>query len=145
MHVIIRALLLLLLVAVPSWAQPTPVTVSWELAALPVGTGGAPQLAVLWLTPAPGYKAYANDPGQSGMPTRARVRLTPTGQNLPVLYPPGKSGPDLYEKDKTVNEPVQFYVTSKSRVPYELVINEVRKDTLVGYLSMPKVKLTAQR
>lgn len=103
MHVIIRVLALLLLVAAPSWAQPTPVTVSWELAALPVGTGGAQQMAVLWLTPAPGYKAYANDPGQSGMPTRAQVRLTPTGQNLPVLYPPGKSGPDLYEKDKTVN------------------------------------------
>lgn len=51
----------------------------------------------------------------------------------------------IEKKDKTVNEPVQFYVTSKSRVPYELVINEVRKDTLVGYLSMPKVKLTAQR
>ena len=51
----------------------------------------------------------------------------------------------IEKKDKTVNEPVQFYVTSKSRVPYELVINEVRKDTVVGYLSMPKVKLTAQR
>jgi ABC-type transporter Mla subunit MlaD len=51
----------------------------------------------------------------------------------------------IEKKDKTVNEPVQFYVSSKSRVPYELVINEVRKDTVVGYLSMPKVKLTAQR
>ena len=49
------------------------------------------------------------------------------------------------KKDKTVNEPVQFYVVSKSRVPYELVINEVKKDTVVGYLSMPKVKMTAQR
>jgi septal ring factor EnvC (AmiA/AmiB activator) len=49
------------------------------------------------------------------------------------------------KKDKTVNEPVQFYVLSRARVPYELVINEVRKDTLVGYLAMPKVKMTAQR
>jgi small-conductance mechanosensitive channel len=49
------------------------------------------------------------------------------------------------KKDKTVNEPVQFYVVSKSRVPYELVINEVKQDTVVGYLSMPKVKMTAQR
>ncbi len=49
------------------------------------------------------------------------------------------------KKDKTVNEPVQFYVVSKSRVPYELVINEVKKDTVIGYLSTPKVKLTAQR
>jgi phage shock protein A len=49
------------------------------------------------------------------------------------------------KKDKTLNEPVQFYVLSRARVPYELVVNEVRKDTLVGYLAMPKVKLTAQR
>ncbi len=49
------------------------------------------------------------------------------------------------KKDKTVNEPVQFYVLSRARVPYELVVNEVRKDTLVGYLAMPKVKMTAQR
>lgn len=49
------------------------------------------------------------------------------------------------KKDKTVNEPVQFYVLSRARVPYELVVNEVRKDTLVGYLALPKVKLTAQR
>jgi hypothetical protein len=49
------------------------------------------------------------------------------------------------KKDKTVNEPVQFYVLSKARQPYELVVNEVKKDTIVGYLSMPKVKLTAQR
>ncbi|MCL4795057.1 MAG: hypothetical protein KJZ84_10855 [Bryobacteraceae bacterium] len=49
------------------------------------------------------------------------------------------------KKDKTVNEPVQFYVLSRARVPYELVVNEVRKDTLVGYLAMPKTKLTAQR
>ncbi len=51
----------------------------------------------------------------------------------------------IEKKDKTVNEPVQFYVVTKSRVPYELVINEVKKDTVVGYLSMPKVKMTAQR
>ncbi len=49
------------------------------------------------------------------------------------------------KKDKTVNEPVQFYVLSRARIPYELVVNEVRKDTLVGYLAMPKVKMTAQR
>jgi septal ring factor EnvC (AmiA/AmiB activator) len=46
----------------------------------------------------------------------------------------------IEKKDKTVNEPVQFYVLSKARVPYEMVVNEVRKDTIVGYLAMPKVK-----
>ena len=41
------------------------------------------------------------------------------------------------KKDRTVNEPVQFYV-AKARQPYELVVNEVRKDMIVGYLSSPK-------
>jgi chromosome segregation ATPase len=41
------------------------------------------------------------------------------------------------KKDKTINEPVQFY-TSKAKQPYELVINQVQKDHIVGYLSTPK-------
>jgi vacuolar-type H+-ATPase subunit I/STV1 len=43
------------------------------------------------------------------------------------------------KKDKGVNEPVQFY-TAKARQPYEIVVNEVKKDTIVGYLSTPKVQ-----
>ncbi|HJZ96422.1 MAG TPA: hypothetical protein VKE70_07935 [Candidatus Solibacter sp.] len=39
--------------------------------------------------------------------------------------------------DKSVNEPVQFY-TSKAKQPYELVINQVGKDQIVGYLATPK-------
>lgn len=42
------------------------------------------------------------------------------------------------KKDKTINEPVQFY-TSKARQPYEMVVNEVKKDQIVGYLATPKV------
>jgi hypothetical protein len=37
------------------------------------------------------------------------------------------------KKDKNLNEPVQFYV-SKARQPYEIVVNEVKKDQIVGYL-----------
>jgi len=43
------------------------------------------------------------------------------------------------KKDKTLNEPVQFY-TSKARQPYEIVVNEVKKDQIVGYLATPKVQ-----
>lgn len=43
------------------------------------------------------------------------------------------------KKDKTVNEPVQFY-TSKARQPYEIVVNEVGTDVIVGYLATPKVQ-----
>ena len=41
------------------------------------------------------------------------------------------------KKDKNVNEPVQFY-TSKAKQPYELVVNQVAKDQIVGYLAAPK-------
>ena len=43
----------------------------------------------------------------------------------------------IEKKDKTANEPVQFYV-AKARQPYEIVVNEVRKDQIVGYLATPK-------
>lgn len=42
------------------------------------------------------------------------------------------------KKDKGLNEPVQFY-TAKARQPYEMVVNEVKKDNIVGYLATPKV------
>jgi len=42
-------------------------------------------------------------------------------------------------KDKQVREPVQFYM-SRYRQPYELVVNEVSKDTISGYLAQPKVQ-----
>jgi hypothetical protein len=45
------------------------------------------------------------------------------------------------KKDRNVNEPVQFYV-SKARQPYEIVVNEVRKDQIIGYLATPKVQST---
>jgi chromosome segregation ATPase len=44
------------------------------------------------------------------------------------------------KRDKTINEPVQLYM-SNSAQPYEIVINEVGKDQVVGYLSTPKVKM----
>jgi len=43
------------------------------------------------------------------------------------------------KKDKTINEPVQFLL-SKASQPYELVVNEVRKDMIVGYVAAPKVQ-----
>jgi hypothetical protein len=43
------------------------------------------------------------------------------------------------KKDRGVNEPVQF-MTSKAKQPYELVVNDIKKDTIAGYLSVPKVQ-----
>ncbi|HEY1219642.1 MAG: hypothetical protein ABSE42_09190 [Bryobacteraceae bacterium] len=42
------------------------------------------------------------------------------------------------KKDKSVNEPVQFYTTKSGHIPYELVINQITKDQIVGYLATPK-------
>lgn len=47
------------------------------------------------------------------------------------------------KRDKTVNEPVQFY-TSNNRQPYEIVVNQLKKDEVVGYLSTPKVTMARQ-
>jgi hypothetical protein len=41
------------------------------------------------------------------------------------------------KRDRNVNEPVQFY-TSKAKQPYELVVNKVQKDMIIGYLATPK-------
>lgn len=49
------------------------------------------------------------------------------------------------KKDRNINEPVQFYVVSKARQPYELVVNEVRKDQVIGYLASPKVKVAGRK
>lgn len=45
----------------------------------------------------------------------------------------------VQKKDKNLNEPVQFY-TAKARQPYEIVVNEIKKDQIVGYLATPKVQ-----
>jgi hypothetical protein len=43
----------------------------------------------------------------------------------------------IEKKDKTVDELMQFRVNG-ARAPYELVVNEVSKDKITGYLSTPK-------
>lgn len=48
------------------------------------------------------------------------------------------------KKDKGLNEPVQFY-TSQARTPYEMVVNNISKDKVTGYISVPKVKVIARR
>jgi hypothetical protein len=45
------------------------------------------------------------------------------------------------KRDKTVNEPVQFMLAKASQ-PYELVVNDVKKDLITGYVAAPKVQQT---
>jgi len=51
-----------------------------------------------------------------------------------TVYADDKS---IEKKDKTVNEPVQFYMKG-ARIPYEIVVFEVAKDRATGYLATPK-------
>jgi len=45
----------------------------------------------------------------------------------------------IEKKDKTAGEPVQFYVKGTARYsPYELVVFDVTKNQITGYLSTPK-------
>jgi chromosome segregation ATPase len=51
----------------------------------------------------------------------------------------------LEKKDKLINEPVQFLVGADQQ-RYEIVVNKVEKDRVIGYLSTPKNKaLSAER
>ena len=43
----------------------------------------------------------------------------------------------IEKKNKTVNEPVQFYL-ARSRGLHEIVVNEVHKNRIVGYVASPK-------
>jgi hypothetical protein len=43
----------------------------------------------------------------------------------------------IEKKDKNTNEPVQFYQQG-FRIPSEIVVNEIQKDRIVGYISVPK-------
>jgi uncharacterized phage infection (PIP) family protein YhgE len=49
----------------------------------------------------------------------------------------------LQKKDRTINEPVQLYVGG-NRQPCEVVVNQVKKDEVIGYVSTPKMQLTRQ-
>lgn len=69
-----------------------------------------------------------------------RVTKTDTKRNrftLEVIADDKK----VEKKDRTLNEPIQFY-TMSARQPYELVVNNVQKDRIVGYLATPKVQRT---
>jgi chromosome segregation ATPase len=50
----------------------------------------------------------------------------------------------LEKKDKTLGEPIQFLV-GKNRLRYEIVVNQVTKSGVSGYLSIPKdINLSAE-
>jgi len=49
----------------------------------------------------------------------------------------------LEKKNRSMNEPIFFYL-SGTKIPEELVINKVGKDTVSGYISVPKANAQSQ-
>ncbi len=46
----------------------------------------------------------------------------------------------VQKKNRTINEPIQFY-TKEYHQPDEIVVNQINKNEIVGYLATPKVKI----
>ncbi|BBD08294.1 protein-disulfide reductase [Desulfovibrio ferrophilus] len=59
-------------------------------------------LAVLWLELDEGYHAYANPPGETGMPTHLSISLD-GGSPLKVIYPEGEEEPDVFDPSLMVH------------------------------------------
>ena len=49
----------------------------------------------------------------------------------------------IEKKDKNTNEPVQFYQQGY-RIPSEIVVNQIFKDRILGYISVPRQKSATQ-
>ncbi len=72
-----------------------------------------------------------------------QVRLTRTDERRNTFTVEIVADDKRVEKrDKTVNEPVEFFVASKAGQPYDLVVNEVGKNSVKGYLATPNEAIT---
>lgn len=83
----------------PPPAPDTPVRLDTELFTLPADDPSGRLVAVLRLTPAPGWHAYSADSVASGQP--ASANLSAGDAPVPALFPPGEPRPDAFEPEKT--------------------------------------------
>ena len=72
------------------------------------------------------------------------LKDTDHGKNRFTLDLNGRRQVDVVKKNKTVLEPVQFYAPGY-RQPFEIVVFEVNKNQIKGYLSTPKVQVAQAR
>lgn len=79
-------------------------------------------LGIFWMTPVPGWYAYGHEPGPTGMPTALQARLTPGGDYLQVLYPPGVIKEDSLEPGVMVEaflEPTPMFIVLPEHISDE--------------------------
>lgn len=99
---LIRLAAFILLLALPATAPAQPAgdpdfySLNWELYRMGEAAPDVEVLAVLRLELAEGYHAYANPPGQTGMPTQLAVSVD-GGAPLNVIYPEGEEEPDAFD------------------------------------------------
>lgn len=104
---LLLALAVVVLAAIPCRilaAQPSdvaPVSLDAQLYRLPSDDPSGRLLAVLRLTPAPGWHAYSADTTEGGQP--AAASLTAGNAPVPAIFPPGEHRPDAFEPEKTVS------------------------------------------
>lgn len=84
----------------PPSASDSPVRLETQLYTLPQGDPSGRLVAVLRLTPAPGWHAYSADSTEAGQPAEATLSVGAT--RVPALFPPGAPRPDAFEPGKTV-------------------------------------------
>ncbi|MGD9609268.1 MAG: cytochrome c biogenesis protein CcdA [Desulfovibrionaceae bacterium] len=95
----------------PQPVSDTPVRLDTELYALPADDPSGRLVAVLRLTPAPGWHAYSADSVASGQPASANLHAGDAPAQ--ALFPPGDPKPDAFEPEKTVRvyeAPTPIYV-----------------------------------
>jgi thiol:disulfide interchange protein DsbD len=83
-------------------ADSAPVSARFELFQQDRGQGENALLAVLWITPDPGWHTYAHINGEAGAPLSASVDFGPGKPAAAVVYPVGRAVPDAFEPDKAV-------------------------------------------
>ncbi len=86
----------------------------------------------------------SKDPIRVGDGVRIDLRHTDPGKNrftMDVFADDQR----ISKKDRTVNEPIQFYVGGRGGLPYEIVVNDVDRGVIKGYLSTPKTEIMARR
>lgn len=81
--------------------------VNFETKVFRVDNESSANIVLLWLTPASGYYAYANDPGEGGRPTTVNLTFDPpdsaAAKGFEIIYPLGIQVSDVYSDGKQVN------------------------------------------
>lgn len=102
-----------------------------------VATNGAELMALKRLGQRNYYEFDIQKSRQSQRVGRIQIRLRDTNERrgrftIDVVA----DDKEIQKKNKTLLEPIQFYVIG-SKVPYEIVVNQLEKNRIVGYLATP--------